>query len=133
MKNIYNLKNDVKYIKSLQQATLSKNGYGLKNTHGLVGSKEWWNNIKTGDLKLEIYEGKINKVIMAGHNDYPMFELRTEQGASYKFYRYVDCESYDSYYKVGANVKVSFVIQEFKRPSHDMASSEIITSIEIED
>ena len=59
---IYNLIDGKEYIKSLQNASLSKKDYGLKITHGLIGTKEWWQFIENGTLPKHKLEGTISKV-----------------------------------------------------------------------
>jgi hypothetical protein len=61
---IYNLavelENDPEHVKLVQELTLDKTRplMGLKGTHGLFGSNEWWNSIYSKKMKLKVKGGR---------------------------------------------------------------------------
>jgi hypothetical protein len=77
----------------------------------LVGTKEWFLATEDGRLPKETLIGRISKVYMSGHNDWPEFELESKDGLS-TWTR----EGDDSLYQVGKFVEIDFVIQKYKRP-----------------
>lgn len=115
MRTIYYLKNDINHIKNVQEATLHTDHYGLRVTHGLFGSDEWWEKIESGELPLATVKGTINRVYMSGHNDFPEFEIVTLKDEKTIWARWVDDPSLDSYYKEGSQVELDYVVQMAKR------------------
>jgi hypothetical protein len=113
LKEIYNLKNDRRRIKLVQNASLGKSSNsGLKIVDGILfGTKEWFNAIETGKINKVTLKGTISKVYMSGHDDYPEFEIENESGKS-NWTR----EGNDNEYRVGRNVELVYVEQLFKRP-----------------
>ncbi|ALN83601.1 hypothetical protein LC55x_0296 [Lysobacter capsici] len=39
--------------------------FGLKGTHGLVGTEEWWSNVSSGVIRSFEKEGVVVKIINA--------------------------------------------------------------------
>lgn len=115
MKTVYQLRGNQTYINHVQQASLYREDCGLRITHGLFGSDEWWNNIETGELPLICVKGTISRVYMSGMNDWPEFELVTSEGEKSRWTREVDNREFDSYYREGFRVEVDYVIQRRKR------------------
>jgi hypothetical protein len=80
MKIIYQLHENHSLIEAVQDATLHRKDAGLKITHGLFGSEEWWSNIANGCLPIITIRDVISSVFMTGHNDYPEFEITSDTG-----------------------------------------------------
>lgn len=117
MKTVYHLRDRNDYIAQVQAASLSPKPFGLKVTHGLFGSVEWWRNIETGLIPVIRYSGIITRLFRAGvHNESERFEMVTQDGQSFEY----DCISIDrrdrKLYRIGARVELSFVSQELKQP-----------------
>jgi hypothetical protein len=117
MKTVFKLRDQRDYIAKVQAASLSPKPFGLKATHGLFGSEEWWRNIETGVIPVMRYSGTITRMFRAGmHNESECFEMVTEDGQSFQY----DCIAADrrdrKLYRVGARVELSFVSQELKQP-----------------
>lgn len=114
LKQIYTLKNDFRRIKMIQEASLNKNSYsGYKIENGLLfGTKEWFNAIGNGIIPKHIIKGVISRVYMSGHNDYPEFEIESNEGKT-TWTR----EGIDAAYKVGKNIELIYVEQKYKRPT----------------
>lgn len=62
MKTIYRLADDADRIARIQKATVSTTDFGIVETHGLLGSKEWWAKIASGELPRQTLSGTITKV-----------------------------------------------------------------------
>jgi len=114
MKAIYLLSEDVTRIRHVQEATLHRDDAGLKITHGLYGSEDWWDSIKSGVLHTTTIKGVISKVYMSGHNDYPEFEILSNDGHKTSWTRDVNNGFDDNVYKVGKKIEIDFVLQKFK-------------------
>ncbi|MFM7021514.1 MAG: hypothetical protein ACKOXB_00940 [Flavobacteriales bacterium] len=112
MKTVYNLKDDSRRIKLIQETSLdSKSIYGYKIIDNLLfGSKDWFKAIEIGKISTYNVQGIISKLIEAGHNDYPEFELENGDG-KFLWTRYGNSKLY----VVGKKVEVIFIEQKFKR------------------
>jgi len=62
MQIVYQLHRDDETIRSVQDATLTTEDRGLQSTHGLFGSKEWWDNIRFGTLPVHRLVGVITQL-----------------------------------------------------------------------
>jgi hypothetical protein len=114
LKQIYNLKKDFKRIKMIQEASLDKNSYsGYKIENGLLfGSKEWFEAIDQGVIPKHTVKGIISRVYMSGHNDYPQFEIESDEGKT-SWTR----TGLDEAYKIGKSIELIYVEQKYKRPT----------------
>ena len=108
----YKFKDDKEAIKRLQEVSSDpESNYGLKVENGLlVGTKEWFHATEDRRLLKETLTGRISKVYMSGHNDWPEFEIESKEGFS-TWTR----EGNDKLYQVGKFVEIDFVIQKHKR------------------
>jgi hypothetical protein len=115
MKIVYRLRNNLRYIKAIQEASLHSSGDGLKITHGLLGTDEWWAHIRDGSLPTVTIRGVVSSVYMSGHNDYPEFEITAESGEKSRWTR--ECvRGWDVEYQQWRSVELDYVVQKFKRP-----------------
>src|SRR5687767_15530270 len=98
LQTVYRLRDDKRRIKILQSASSDSDvSYGLKIEKGLlVGTREWFNAIDSGQIKSTTIHGSISKVFMSGHNDFPKFEIES-MGQKTCWERYGN----DEFYKVG--------------------------------
>lgn len=112
-KTAYKFQDDKEAIKRLQVVSSDpKSNYGLKIVNGLlIGTTDWFEAIENGKIKKEVLIGIISKVYMAGHNDWPEFEVENNNGKS-TWTR----EGKDNLYAVGRKIEIDFVIQKYKRP-----------------
>jgi hypothetical protein len=122
LKTVYRLKDDKTRIGILQSASSdSDSSYGLKIQNGLlVGTREWFNAIDSGQIKSVTLHGTITKVFMSGHNDYPEFEVES-MGQKTSWTRY----GQDEFYKPGKKIELRVVQQKFKRGQTTDLSIEI--------
>lgn len=129
MKEVYNLKNDYRQIRMIQEASLDKKsfaGYKVENDL-LFGTREWFTAIEKGEIKSHIIKGTITKVMMAGHGDFPEFEIKNQEGVSIW-----TREGDNRDYVAGSNVELTYVEQKYKRPSDITGSiSKCVLKIEI--
>ncbi len=134
---IYDLKNDHRFVESVQHATLNTKIYGIEQTHGLFGSPDWWGQVESGALPLETLKGKIIRVSMESMRDWPVFEMLCDDGTSRKFTREQSPGdgTLDHHYQVGKSVEVDFVWQQFRkeRPEPRLSdSTDCVVAIRIE-
>lgn len=72
MKVIYSVLNSP--VTKFVQERIAGGARGFRSRWGLYGTTEWFTNLKR-DGQLEVINGEITKLFMAGHNDFPMFEV----------------------------------------------------------
>jgi hypothetical protein len=133
MKTVYLLRNNKTYIKLVQEASLHREDLGLRITHGLFGSEEWWSKIESRELPLITIEGSITRVFMSGMNDWPEFEMVTPEGELSRWTREVDGRELDRYYRPGARVEIDYVIQHFKRDLGAGLDSKCVIEIRVDE
>jgi hypothetical protein len=113
LQTVYNLKDDKQKIAQTQRVSIDKSSpFGLKAENNLLfGSDKWFAAIENGEIKKHRIKGKISKVYMSGHNDWPEFEIENEEGKT-SWTR----EGADSAYGVGRDAEIIYVEQKFKKP-----------------
>ena len=109
MKQIYSLKSDARHIENVQKATLETESYGIVSEHGLFGSSEWWDALKSGEIKIHALEGVISKVYMSGHNDFPEFKIEAAGNVTSW-----ERKGNIALYKEGVPVKIEYVLTKSK-------------------
>ena len=111
LQTAYRLEDDKRMIKILQEASLDKSDNGLKIENNLlIGSKNWFAAISTGIIEPTTVVGTICKVYMAGHNDYPEFEIDSN-GEKTRWTR----DGNEELYRTDKQVELTYVIQKFKK------------------
>ena len=108
---IYDFRRDTRQIELMQNASLHRDDCGLVTTPALVGSVEWWALVGTDVLPIHVIEGKISRVYMSGHNDFPEFEIDDGKTKT-RWMRQGD----DAVYTVGRPIRLRYVEMAFKRP-----------------
>jgi len=127
---VYDLKKDIDKIRLIQQASIDKHSQsGLKIENGLLyGSIDWFEAINNGEIETIIVKGLISKIYMSGHNDFPEFEVESEQG-KFIWTRL----GQDNLYKIGKRIEITYVEQKFKRPIGILGlTSKCVLDIKIE-
>jgi hypothetical protein len=124
---IYDLSLDSREIEQVQQATLSTKDYGLKPIPALFGSPEWWKSIESGVLPVHTIVGKISRVYMSGHNDFPEFEIDDGQIKT-KWMRRGEASAY----VVGRGIRIRYVEMKFKKSFGSSPISRSVLTIEVE-
>lgn len=127
---VYRLKDDLRKIASIQKATSESERFGIEPTHGLVGSDEWWNGIRSGKLECSTLRGTISRVTLGSTRDWPEFELTTEAGDRSTWVREANTAELALTYATGRPVEIDYVIQRH-RPKSKFAGAEIKLILEI--
>lgn len=129
MKLVYRLseelKTDPEQIALTQALTLnsSKPMLGLKGTHGLFGSTEWWSNIEQRKMPLLFISGIIRRVYVAGQDggdESNGIYLLLEDGSLCDVGIYVNDKADIPLFRVGCRVELVYVLDELKKqPAQD--------------
>ncbi len=115
----------------MQKATLSTTDFGIRQTHGLFGSKEWWAKIAAGDLQRHTLRGVISKVYMGSMRDWPEFRIKTEDGKEEAFTRECSRREAADEYQEGRSVEIDFVWQKHKTALLGTTNTKVILEIRI--
>lgn len=107
---IYDLKQDKRHIKLVQDASLHRPDAGLVSKPALFGSRAWWNHVGTDSLPVHTLRGIVTRVYMGGHNDYPEFEM-DDGVAKTRWGRLGE----DSAYTPGRPIRIRYVEMKFKK------------------
>jgi hypothetical protein len=96
---------------------------GLKGRHGLFGSPEWWQSIKSGAMPLRRVSGVIQRTYVAGQEqDVPhnAFDLLTSDGVTKMESFYANSEDDLALFQVGRRVEIVYALDELKaQPAAD--------------
>ena len=146
MKTVFSLKERLKkdsaQVAEVQEVTLRKDYTlpgGLKGTHGLFGSDEWWSNIANGTAPVVRLEGTIEKVYFEGmHNDGRGFAMRNADGSTYAYSCVANDKRDLSLYKEGKRIVLTYVVEDLRNPIEvvgrpDERTSDTILEIAIDD
>ena len=125
MITVYNLKNEIGEIKSIQNK-IKQGLSGYRTKWGLYGTAEWFENIKNETL-IEIIEGEISDVFMGGHNDFPMFSV-FDGKSTFQF----AIKGKENLYKICKKIRIEGIRNEFIHPSSGLEKLLIPIKIEIE-
>ena len=101
MQVIYSIEKDPTFLENSFSGNIETNESGISPKLGLVGSDKWWNNIKSGAIPTITALGKLTQVYMGSMNDWPMFEMTTDDGINHKWTRELNPSVADSLYKEG--------------------------------
>lgn len=110
---------------------------GLKGSHGLFGSQEWWNSIKSGTIPLRYVSGVIKRMYVSGQErDVPenTFDLLTSEGATKSESCYTNAKDDLGLYQVGRRVDIVYALDELKaQPAADegVNHSEIVLEMAV--
>lgn len=98
----------------------------FRTNWGLYGTEDWLNNLKKDGLIIYL-NGKITNLIMTGHNDFPEFEMETDEG-TFQFERLGD----ESEYQIGKSIRVNAIKRKYIMPISGFEESLTPVRIEIE-
>ena len=148
MRRVYELEKDLakesEHVKLAQALTLNpdKPLLGLKGTHGLFGSTEWWSNIRAafetkrglagwwnrltkGQMKVLVRTGIIERTYFAGQDarwgdQVNSFVLKLDDGTLVNEGIYANQKNDKKLFVTGARVVIAYVYDELKaQPSRD--------------
>jgi hypothetical protein len=114
MVKVYDLRDDSKYVRQVQEATLTRAGFGLQPIPALFGSPEWWSALDSAALPLHRVTGTISNVYWGSMGDWPEFKLRNDDGAETTWTRQGD----HTRYVEGLRGEAHYVMQLFKEDFH---------------
>ncbi len=124
MKIVYQLTDELKINPQLiikaQALTLNKSRplMGLKGTHGLFASDEWWTNIRNKVMPTLHLNGLIKRVYAAGQ-DYSninnSIDLLLDDGSIYAAGITVNNDKDRALFKKGARVEILYALDELKK------------------
>lgn len=115
---VYTLWNDAQGVKTIQDATLKTDDYGIYPEHGLFGSPEWWSAIDNGDLAVHTVHGTICDLAMESMNDWPASKILCDDGTVTKSItreRLITISITDDLYQIGRRVIWQYVFVRHKR------------------
>jgi hypothetical protein len=130
MRTLYSLRVDPN-LRSMQEASTSTGPVGLRQTHGLVASAEWWINIERGKLELQTVVGKVARFWPGHHGDWPEFELVDPSGAHTKWGCMVASAEAEQAFRPGCSVEVDFVRQELKGALNGSHETKLVVAIRV--
>jgi hypothetical protein len=126
MKLVYQLservKNDsefIEHISLVQAVTLdpSKPMVGVKGTHGLFASPEWWANIEQRKMPLFFVSGTVKRTYVAGMdggNENTDIDLLLDDGSVRSDGIYVNDKADIKLFQVGCRVELVYALDELK-------------------
>lgn len=124
MKLVYRLsdelKTDPEQVILAQALTLdeSKPYMGLKGTHGLFGSKEWWDSIYQEKMPLLFLSGIIDRSYFSGQDSLSLnntIDILSNDGKLHTTGIYTNNKSDIALFKKGARVAIVYALDELKK------------------
>ena len=89
----------------------------MRITHGLIGSKEWWNAVETGILPIETVAGAVSGFWPGQYRDGPAeFEILERNGTRSHWMCKLEPGVAEREYRLGRPVKLQYVHQRRKHP-----------------
>lgn len=123
METVYRLRERIAEISQMQEASLSHPFLGLKATHGLIGTEEWWNNIAAGALPLHSVRGVVRGLWLGMYHSEPgSYLLELVDKTYFSGMTGLDADESASKFTLGRYVEVDYVIQELKYPREDQTT-----------
>jgi len=98
--------------------------FGLLGAHGLFGSEEWWESIRTGKIRTEVVRGTIVELCFEGQesrwgDEVNTFRMQLADGSEFQEAIYGRLEEDRRLFRVGATVCVAYARDAWKRPAAD--------------
>ncbi|PIT51304.1 hypothetical protein [Snodgrassella alvi] len=131
------LKNDPERVALTQALTLNtlKPKMGLKGSHGLFASQEWWNSIKQGKMPLKYISGVITSAYIAGQDPSKFnntIDIVLNNGSIESVGIYVNNDDDVSLFKVGHKACIVYALDEMKaQPDFDGSVNYSQTALEM--
>jgi hypothetical protein len=133
MKPAYQLKADSRRIAAIQKATLTTDEFGIEQTHGLLGSPEWWEQISSGRLPLHTLRGVIVERFWGSMADWPEIKVKSDNGETSHWTREVNVKEQDALYIPGQRIEIDYVLQRHRAKSFDKgAERKVVIEIRID-
>jgi hypothetical protein len=77
---VYDLRDNRRYVESVQHATVNRPGYGLDPHPALFGTKEWWEAVDDGRIPSRVELGVVADVWWGSMGDWPEWRFRSAEG-----------------------------------------------------
>lgn len=125
------------YIRRAQALTLDPNmpHAGLKGTHGLYGSEDWWNNIRTGDIGNSTEIGSISKIYAVGppseRRPKTEMEIQFEDGRRGTWTMRANDRRDLDLFRLGGRVMMFIIFDELKKPQGERKASDIVIEMAV--
>jgi hypothetical protein len=127
---VYSLRDDKASIESMQRGSQSDGPRGLRMTHGLVGSDQWWASQSDGTLPVAHLEGVISSFWPGQWGDGPAeFALRLENGDVSQWLCEIEPKQAALLFQIGRLAAVTFVKQELKTAFAGSSTTKVVTMI----
>ena len=128
---MYDLQKEEKYIQDVQKATLHTENYGvLVENNLLFGTKEWFEAIRVGKVKIFKIDGVITNTRWIGqNNDTEEFEITNNLNSEKDWW---NTRGKSSFYKIGKRVKLSYIMTKPKKPDPFYSGKQLLT-LEVEE
>jgi hypothetical protein len=133
MITVYRLQDDTERVQQIQKATLTTPNFGIQQTHGLLGSSDWWNNIEVSKLPVHTLRGVISRVYMGSMGDWPTFQITADDGNTESFTRECHSKEQDAEFLEGRRVEIDYVWQQLRSIEAVSPSVKIILEIRIQE
>ncbi|WP_457351010.1 hypothetical protein [Roseateles sp. P5_D6] len=130
MRTVYSLRSDPG-LASMQAASQGDGPHGLKQTHGLVGSADWWEQVDKGSLPTNTTSGTVIHFWPGHHGDWPEIELRESGGASSNWGCLIPALEATQHFMLDAQVEIDHVEQELKAPFNGSTATCVVTAIRV--
>ena len=128
MITVFDLKKDLDKnpdrVSLTQSLTLNRDKpqTGLRGSHGLFGSEEWWSNIESGSIKKLHLSGIIKEAYFVGQGETGknnMIDLITNTGELESVGIYLNNPSDVSLFKYGHEAEIDYALDELKQKNPD--------------
>ena len=114
----------------MRRASQSDGPHGLRITHGLVGSDQWWASQLDGSLPVVRLEGLISGFWPGQWGDGPSeFELTVVSGAKSTWFCGTAPNQAARVFKIGRRAAVTYVEQQLKTEFAGSTSTKVVTAI----
>lgn len=130
MKTVYLLRSDPG-LAGMQTASRECGEIGLKQTHGLVGTDEWWRHIEEGSLPISTTTGTVIHFFPGHHGDWPEIEVREPNGKSSNWGCLVSVAEAEKHFVLGARVEFDHVQQALKVPFNGSIDTCLVVAIRV--
>jgi hypothetical protein len=124
---IYRLADDFNAKVGMQGASVRPDGHGLRQTHGLICSAEWWLNVQSGALETHIARGVIRGIWFGHwHRGPAEFQMELPDGTLFGGLCNLEPEDADRAFTLGRIAEVDYVLQFMKTPEEGTESASAI-------
>jgi hypothetical protein len=130
---IYQLRDDAEAIACMQRGSLDTSPIGLRITHGLIGSVEWWHAIDVGALPAQTIVGTVSGFWPGQYRTGPAeFEITEPSGRKSHWMCELEPIPAEQAYRIGRPVRVQYVHQRLKTLLEGNDETKVVVSIAVE-